>query len=407
VSIGLNIIRRDGAIRHTTIKSNTPKGHRKNILNRAPVAYIISFFAILLAAIFKRDLVFPFIYAPFYLIAFFYLIKFKKLTSLPVFFLFSLITFSFLQLFSLGNIHDFIYSTVYNLMWIVNFTIPLAILKTNSVRPMLKVVIFYTFLAVFLLYLARFYSFNIFNIFNYIGVNINLIGFLLVFSLAYSIQFKKYTYSILIIVALVLTNSRTALLMMLIFLFLHVYSKLGRVYRVLILSCASVFFLFFAFINADYIIILTGYLTGAVDIPFDIEDERRLSLILTSIKTILELFPFGTGMGLSNYEFFAERNFDLISSSGSKHIGLAHNFYLTYTALIGIMIIPLLFILLFPLIFKIKKYGIFAYLYFSFLIGIFFNEYITSPVFWMAYGLALKEKIYYLHNKKTLRSPII
>jgi len=75
---------------------------------------------------------------------------------------------------------------------------------------------------------------------------------------------------------------------------------------------------------------------------------------------------------------------------------LAHNFYITYLGIMGVFFIPFLYSLIKPLF---KSCNYFFPLIISFLLAIAFNEYISSPFFWVAYGSALSRYKFYFSQE--------
>ena len=95
---------------------------------------------------------------------------------------------------------------------------------------------------------------------------------------------------------------------------------------------------------------------GAFYFSSDVDDVRRVYLSLAAIETIRELFPLGTGFGLENYKTFAQESLNNVYS-GETRLSMAHNFYLSYLAVGGILFFPLLYFVIKP-IFSDTQYRI-------------------------------------------------
>ncbi|EFP9906324.1 O-antigen ligase family protein, partial [Shigella sonnei] len=109
-------------------------------------------------------------------------------------------------------------------------------------------------------------------------------------------------------------------------------------------------------------------------------DYRRVELVFIGVDVLKENYLIGTGLGVANYVKAIDKKF-----LGSTNFGLAHNFYLSYSAQLGIigfiLLISVFYIMLSP-IFKcggyIGKGCVFALAFY-----VFFNEYILTPAIYI------------------------
>ena len=133
---------------------------------------------------------------------------------------------------------------------------------------------------------------------------------------------------------------------------------------------------------------------NSLEIARNIDDSRRFFVTLANFNLIQYTFPFGTGMGLDNYLNYLH----LYSSeflSYTDHLGRAHNYYISYLAEAGLFFFILTYLIFKPLF--INSNIILKSFYFSLLVGIATNEYITSPFFWLLLGLV------YRYNSKQIK----
>ena len=107
----------------------------------------------------------------------------------------------------------------------------------------------------------------------------------------------------------------------------------------------------------------------------------------TSFNLIKYTFPFGTGMGLGNYlNYLNMYSSDFLNYT--DHLGRAHNYYISFLAEAGVFFFGLTYFIFKPLF--LNSNIILKSFYFSLLIGIATNEYITSPFFWLLLGLVYR-----------------
>ena len=130
----------------------------------------------------------------------------------------------------------------------------------------------------------------------------------------------------------------------------------------------------------------------------NIPDSRRFYLTLANLNLINYTFPFGTGMGNENYLNYLH----LYSSyflNYTDHLGRGHNFYISYLAEAGLLFFVFVYLLFKPL--YLKADIILRSFYFSLLVGIATNEYITSPFVWFFLGILYQNSLDY--NKIKLK----
>lgn len=111
-------------------------------------------------------------------------------------------------------------------------------------------------------------------------------------------------------------------------------------------------------------------------------DRRRFLLFAGNLQILKDTFPFGTGIGIQNY--LSNMPNDLVRDLSGRP-ARAHNFYLSYLAEMGIWFFGLIYLLLKPFLINKKHLPIFM----SLMAGLAFNEFITTPYFWMFIGLLI------------------
>ncbi len=302
-----------------------------------------------------------------------YLLK-KSLLFLIILILFSSL-FSFYNIVNIGNC--FIYTS----MWIVNLILANHIAIYDNKKIFYKSCVFGGFILIFFSILISVFGYDPASYFNSYGVNVNQISFIVFFPIFYLLKKNIFSFLIISFPTCIILGSRM-LMVKSFFIFFSRYFKLRFLVTTLLLLITTYILVNPLFFQSLYHIFLslTNY---DLSVFSDHDDERRLSLLFVGLYIIYDLFPFGTGLGLSNYTNFS---YNYITLFPSHRVGMSHNFYVTYLGVMGAVFIPFLFFLINP-IFKGSSY--FFPLIFAFFIGVAFNEYITSPFFWIAYGCSL------------------
>ncbi len=111
---------------------------------------------------------------------------------------------------------------------------------------------------------------------------------------------------------------------------------------------------------------------------------HRLCITSQNIKHIGKTFPFGTGIGLGSYQNSLEKN-NLLCAVAKNEPIRAHNFYISYLAEMGIFFFPLLLFFLSHLRFTKSRFIIIGLL-----LSLLGQEYITMPYIWMILALSNK-----------------
>lgn len=334
----------------------------------------------------ERKLMIPFYYFPIYLYVFYN--YFKILFSFQTFkvkkcFLYLIFILSLSILINIYNINYFTDSLIYLFMWIINILVANYILNYDKNYFLLKSVSIAGYLIIISFMFSLFFNFNPLLFFNSYGMNVNQISFLFFSVFIYSSFFKKSKILFLIsTLPVFILKSR-----MLIIQFAYILFFRSRFTKVILVFCFLL--LIITFIKLDLNLLFTEiyyiFLKNETVLVSNFSDSRRLSLLYVSFEIVSNLFPFGTGLGLKNYTYYSNYfGFEFPSFRG----GLAHNFYITYLGKMGILFFPFLYFLIIP-VYKIGRP--FKYIGYALLLGILFNEYITSPFFWITYSTCLSK----------------
>jgi hypothetical protein len=338
--------------------------------------------SIVLIPFFSKFFFLPLIYLPIYLFLIYLELCRKRdkfLLKKSLLYLIILILFS--SLLSFNNIVNITSCFIYTSMWIVNLLLANYIALHDNKNVFYKSCVFGGFILIIFTIILNVIGYDSASYFNSHGVNVNQISFIVFFPIFYLLKKNIFSFLIINLPVLIVLGSRMLMLKSF-FIFLSRYLKfrylITTLLFVIIISILvnplffhRIYHIFLSLTNYDFSII------GAYD------DERRLSLLFVGLYIIHDLFPFGTGLGLSNYTNFS---YNYITLFPSHRVGISHNFYVTYFGVMGVVFIPFLFFLIKP-IFKGSSY--FFPLIFAFFIGVAFNEYVTSPYFWIAYGCSL------------------
>ena len=381
-------------------------------INRNSVAF--TFFSLVflsLSIFFGRFANIPVAYFPIYVYVIYYFFCnfkfFKKIDKISyVFFVFISLYF----IYSLSITRD-IYSTIlYYIMWLMNIFTMMVFVKHENIKYFCN-----TYINIILISLLLGFLFLILLLSDsanpYLMWNKNSYLFFIFCGFVYSFYYKRKKVAILIFTLSLFIFARTLLVMYLAFFVLYYFSFKRFKYLVVIIS--SIFllvgglfvfephrmeFLFERIEDAkslgnalyDYFFVSHNLSIGQV-----VGDHQRFMLFIANIDILVSTFPKGTGLGLANYLSYIDPSYYKFFVNG--HAARAHNFYISYSAEMGVFFIGLIF--LFIKIFKdiddrILKCGMI-----SIFVGLTFNEYITNPYVWMFFGLCLSLKINYKNNK--------
>ena len=351
---------------------------------RIPLSFLLILF-VFISPYLGRNLIVPAIYIPIYLygIYLFFIAKDWKMPFTYFSFIFLIILISF---FNIHNTYSFSNSIIYLLMWVLNIFLAYVIEKYDKDNHAINSISHLGFVLFFLLLYSFFASTSPSMFFGGMGININLVVFVLAITFYQLFLKRKKILGSLFFTFALLTLSRMQILMQAAFIFFS-----NRFIRVIFyLSIPLIIYFLYSFlIKTSLIQDFSIYLSSGVFIFSEtIDDVRRIYLLIAGVETVKELFPFGTGFGLENFKHHASQN---ITNAYTEDVRLSmtHNFYLSYLAVSGVMFFPLLFFIFLPL----KKNTQYRILYLIFLIGIAFNEYITAPFFWVVYALAMRNKL--------------
>jgi O-antigen ligase len=308
-----------------------------------------------------------------------------------------LIFFAVYFLYSMVVTKD-IYSTIqYFGMWLANI---LVVHHFLNVRNYQKISLIYANIVFSCLAIGFvLYQLNVFNSANPINAfNKNSFIFLIISSFFILLLYKKNNLAILLLFFSIFVFSRT-LYMMYIAGGLTLLLLTKKINLNSLIMPLLIIFIIFSYSDViqdrvkDALFLieaLFAYISeGGVNYSLNIYDSQRYYVLISNIELMLDIFPYGTGMGLDNYLKHIDPSFSEYLHSGKMH--RAHNFYVSYMAEMGIIF----FIIFIHMLFRVFFYNFNIYYLSAFsamLVGILTNEYVTSPYFWMMYALIYREK---------------
>tara|TARA_R110002049_G_scaffold308581_1_gene513008 strand:- start:5768 stop:6889 length:1122 start_codon:yes stop_codon:yes gene_type:complete len=215
-----------------------------------------------------------------------------------------------------------------------------------------------------------------------------------------SVLMGKTTHAKIILALSIFVFSRTLLMMYLVFGALYLFRN--RPYLAILGSAAA-----FILLSSLGSVIIGGLgflgerISGAVSLvnelllfgqtgkentSTDINDWRRYFLFIANIDIIINTFPFGTGMGLTNYFEQFDNYFVPLVIQPSR----AHNFVISYLAEMGVFFFP--FIGLLAIVVLKSKDQITKLASCAIFVGLLTNEYITAPMVWFLLGLCINTR---------------
>lgn len=297
--------------------------------------------------------------------------------------LYLIITVLLIFIIHLPKVRDISSNIIYTLMWLINISLSIAVYNLSNKEFVVSSLRYLGYIFILLLPFSFLAGSHPQIFFGSIGLNLNLISFFIAFAVFTSVNIQYKSPSILLMALSLATQSRMQLLMYTTYFFLK--SKFLRI-------CTYIGFAVMAFFLFPQLSIVSDFIqylfSGQFQFSEDFNDTRRIYLLIAALETIKNNFPLGTGFGLENYKEFASL---YISNAyaGNVRLSMTHNFYVSYLALSGIFFLPLLILVLKPAFVCKNRFSI---IYILFLVGIAFNEYITSPLFWALHGLTLTKE---------------
>jgi len=293
---------------------------------------------------------------------------------------------------------DVISTLVYYLMWLANIFVVLFILKVKDINSFLFGFMIFVVLSVFvglLLYFIFGYQAQ-----PYQYIDRNAWSFVLFVVIVVSLYYKKNFFVFILLVSALLTLSRTLYVMVIFFSVFILYKNITLKVVTYLIAFSSIALSLIDFNSIiieriDNSIELGSLIIDSFNKPLDLSiaqelnDKQRFVLFFANLDVLLNYFPFGTGMGLKNYLNHIDPYYYDYLAHGNPH--RAHNFYISYLSEMGVVVFSLLIVILFKPLFFPVNYIIKAG-YASLLIGITFNEYVTSPFFWLLFALVYRFK---------------
>jgi hypothetical protein len=339
----------------------------------------------ILSSVIGRALLVPLLYIPIYVTVILLFISAGRVVYSKFFISFFLLVL-FIQLTSVQNIIDINSSAIYLLMWLMNVFVAYVVVYYDRSNFIIKAISNYGIFLIISMILMLLIGISPSDFYGGIGININLVAFIVVISFYYSYLHNGKNMYIPLSLTFLLTGSRMQILMVATFY----CSKLLKYKAFKIILLVSILIGLYPVFDMlkDQPIIMDFYslfIQNSFSFSEKMNDKRRIYLLVSAIEVIRNMFPFGTGLGLENFKFYAHHYLSLVYS-GDARLSMTHNFYLSYLSMLGVMFFPLLAKLVYPLFFK-SHYRL---LLLIFLVGIAFNEYITSPFFWVVYGMSIK-----------------
>lgn len=376
----------------------------KNIFSLSLI--IFGFLSIFINRIFGSPVIYIGLYIP-ALVFFFLTVKNYKII-IPKFASKILLFFWIYFIYSLFISTDILSTIKYFTMWIFNVIVMLLVYNSSNsdkiILNFLKVIVFFAIIGLLMFTINFSPNSNPFLLFDRNGYI-----FILIICLALSIKKNYKLYSIIFFISGLFTFSRTFLLMSFVALLFYSYKKF-KFYSILkfillisLFGFVLVFFNPFLFNRVNNAIILIStffefFSSNAIELGANIDDSRRFYVTIANLNLINFTFPFGTGMGNENYlNYLHMYSSDFLNHT--DHLGRAHNFYISYLAEAGFLFLIFVYLLFKPL--YLKTDIILKSFYFSLLVGIATNEYITSPFVWFFLGILYRNSLDY--NKIKLK----
>lgn len=370
----------------------------KNIFSLSLIVF--GFLSIFINRIYGSPVIYIGLYIP-ALVFFFLTVKNYKII-IPKFASKILLFFCIYFIYSLFISTDILSTIKYFTMWIFNVIVMMSIYNISDsdkiILNFLRVIAFFAIIGLLMFIINYSPISNPFLLFDRNGYI-----FILIISLALSIKKNYKLYSIIFFISGLFTFSRTFLLMSLVALLFYSYKKF-KFYSILKFILLISFFGFllvvsnpFLFNRLNNAIILIStffeyFSSNAIELGANINDSRRFYVTIANLNLINFTFPFGTGMGNENYlNYLHMYSSDFLDHT--DHLGRAHNFYISYLAEAGLLFFIFVYLLFKPL--YLKTDIILKSFYFSLLIGIATNEYITSPFVWFFLGILYKNSLNY------------
>lgn len=335
-----------------------------------------------------------FIYLPLYITALFlikynYVFVHQNFKILLLFILFFLIYSIILRGF---NVAAFKYFLIWNLNILVAIYFYNLLLKDSNLIGHFYKLLFYIAIIGIAMFIIT--SNDTSNPFQSL-INVNSYQFILFVAMILSLEYGNKKDKYFLALAIVLTFSRAALIFLLFFTLASIKNKKSLVLYMLL---AFVIILpFVVIIKFDDLVsgfqMLGNFFTLVMSMDTETlelllktqaSDKDRLILWFAGVDIIIQTFPLGTGLGISNYTHFF-RFEDLIGREG----GRAHNVLISYIAEFGIFVVVLFYFIFYKIFVKYNINKQYVTIYWGIFCVLLFSEYLTSPYFWIIYSYTL------------------
>lgn len=210
----------------------------------------------------------------------------------------------------------------------------------------------------------------------------------LIFVISKRFNFNSLYFYISLAVVLysgVMLESRSFLVLSLLVFLIHIFKN----NFILAILFVLIFIFSLFFLNIDftflynYFYTLSSSFSGVYDVSHLNEDFRRVFLFTLGIESIVNNFPFGSGFGPKNYIFLVKGTSSIFSDHADLRLGYPHNYIISIISQIGVLAIPWLLVIFSVCFRSFSSFSIISILFFALI----FNEYIGSPVIWVAIGL--------------------
>jgi len=329
-------------------------------------------------------------------------------------FSFYLAFFSFYFIFSMFITTDLGSTLLYYCLWISNLLVFLAF-KNVTEESLKSFSIGYIYFVIFSLIVGLAYYFAGASHANpYVAWDKNNFSFVVFVAFVLAIFTGKRKAAYFIVILSVFIFSRTLIFMYAVFLLAYIFRTTSN--KVKLLGKIFLFFIVIFVVAglATYLApdnflvkrmagafalmvsIFEYFKSGSLQFDSGIDDWRRYYLMIFNMQIIYNTFPVGTGMGLANYlNYF---NIDGISLVGRP--ARAHSFVISYLAEMGVLFFVFIFLIYLNL--TRSKSAIFFAASVGVVAGMLTNEYITAPMIWMLFGLALNRNIANFNLKKNV-----
>jgi O-antigen ligase len=372
------------------------------MINTLSIHNILFVGSLIISLFVFKIVIVPPAYVPLYILALILLFKNLKNYKFNKYALKILVFIIIYFFYSLVITTDFKSTVIYFFMWILNILVLNSICQYVNLN---KFANYYTniILAIAIISVLLFIV-GVNDSTHFYGTKLdkNFLVFVYAPAIFFSLKEKKIKSFVVLMIAAILLYSRTFYVMVIIFVIFNFILNIS--FRVILKAffvsfLASLIILFYSFDD----LFLYQRLINGLDLAFgffdvifnsanyeliasQLGDKRRFLHMISNIEIMKSTFPFGTGMGLENY--LSHIPGDMLSALSNRP-ARAHNFYISYLAEMGLLFFVFFLILIKPL-FENKSKFIKPF-FLSLLAGLAFNEFITTPFFWMAIGIINKD----------------